>query len=164
MELGEPILVTGASGKTGQRVVTAIARKGGKVRAFVRRPDAATAVQAAGASEIALGDLLDRESLQRAAQHLPRVDAIGGSAAGVYVRNEVRVASLFRGVPAERFEREIRPMFFALQQQWGGVPFEVPVKSIVIFVIAAIVVGLIAAIFPARRASRLDVLAALQYE
>jgi predicted NBD/HSP70 family sugar kinase len=65
------------------------------------------------------------ESLQRAAAHLPRVDAIGGSAAGVYVGNEVRVASLFRGVPAEQFEHDIRPMFFTLQKRWGGVPFEV---------------------------------------
>ena len=31
------------------------------------------------------------DSLQRAAAKLPRVDAIGGSAAGVYVNNEVRV-------------------------------------------------------------------------
>ena len=33
------------------------------------------------------------DSLKRAAAHLPRVDAIGGSAAGVYVNNEVRAAS-----------------------------------------------------------------------
>ena len=46
----------------------------------------------------------------------------------------------------------------------GGVPFSVPWGTIVVFVIAAIVVGLIAAIFPARRASRLNVLQALQYE
>ncbi|SDR81155.1 ROK family protein [Opitutus sp. GAS368] len=64
-------------------------------------------------------------SLQRAAAHLPRVDAIGGSAAGVYVNNEVRVASLFRGVPPELFERHIRRMFFTLRERWGGVPFEV---------------------------------------
>src|SRR5689334_18646693 len=38
------------------------------------------------------------DSLWRAAEHLPRVDAIGGSAAGVYVANEVRVGSLYRGV------------------------------------------------------------------
>jgi hypothetical protein len=44
------------------------------------------------------------DTLKRAAAHLPRVDAIGGSAAGVYVNNEVRVASLFRGVPADAFE------------------------------------------------------------
>ena len=65
------------------------------------------------------------DSLKRAAAHLPRVDAIGGSAAGVYVNNEVRAASLFRGVPADLFERHIRRMFFTLQARWGGVPFEV---------------------------------------
>jgi predicted NBD/HSP70 family sugar kinase len=65
------------------------------------------------------------DSLQRAAAHLPRVDAIGGSAAGVYVNNEVRVGSLFRGVPRDAFEQHIRRMFFTLQQRWGGVPFEV---------------------------------------
>lgn len=66
MELDQPILVTGASGKTGQRAVAAIAKKGGKVRAFVRRPDAGAALRQAGAGEIAVGDLLDRESLRRA--------------------------------------------------------------------------------------------------
>jgi len=65
------------------------------------------------------------DTLTRAAAHLPRVDAIGGSAAGVYVNNEVRVASLFRGVPADQFEKHIRRMFFMLQARWGGVPFEV---------------------------------------
>lgn len=65
------------------------------------------------------------DSLTRAAAHLPRVDAIGGSAAGVYVNNEVRAASLFRGVPADQFEMHIRRMFFTLQARWGGVPFEV---------------------------------------
>jgi len=48
------------------------------------------------------------DTLTRAAVHLPRVDAIGGSAAGVYVNNEVRVASLFRGVAPDLFERHIR--------------------------------------------------------
>jgi predicted NBD/HSP70 family sugar kinase len=65
------------------------------------------------------------DSLSKAAAHLPRVDAIGGSAAGVYVNNEVRVASIFRGIPPDVFEREIRRIFFTLQKRWGGVPFEV---------------------------------------
>ena len=45
-----------------------------------------------------------------------------------------------------------------------GVTFSVSVQSLAIFTIVAIVAGLIAAIAPARRASRLNVLAALQYE
>lgn len=65
------------------------------------------------------------DSIARAAKHLPRVDAIGGSAAGVYVNNEVRAASLFRGVPAELFEKHVRRIFFTLQERCGGVPFEV---------------------------------------
>jgi putative ABC transport system permease protein len=39
-----------------------------------------------------------------------------------------------------------------------------PIVSLIVFVVVAIAVGLIAAIFPARRASRLNVLEALQYE
>lgn len=65
------------------------------------------------------------DSLERAAVHLPRVDAIGGSAAGVYVDNEPRVGSLFRGVSDEDFEREIRPIFKQIQHEMNGAPFEV---------------------------------------
>jgi putative ABC transport system permease protein len=42
--------------------------------------------------------------------------------------------------------------------------FTIPWGTLISFVVAAIVVGLIAAIFPARRAGRLNVLEALQYE
>jgi putative ABC transport system permease protein len=44
------------------------------------------------------------------------------------------------------------------------IEFSLPVGSLVIFAVAAIVVGILAAIFPARRAARLNVLQALQYE
>ncbi len=66
-----------------------------------------------------------QDSLKRAAAHLPRVDAIGGSSAGVYVNNEVRAASLFRGVSESDFEARIRRMFFELKDRWNGIPFEV---------------------------------------
>ena len=65
------------------------------------------------------------DSLVRAAQHLPRVDAIGGSCAGIYVDNEVRAASLFRGLSPELFESKARPIFSELKEQWDNVPFEV---------------------------------------
>jgi predicted NBD/HSP70 family sugar kinase len=63
-------------------------------------------------------------ALHLAAAHLPRVDAVGGSAAGIYVNNEPRVASLFRGISTELFDREIRPIFHRLKMEWA-VPFEV---------------------------------------
>jgi predicted NBD/HSP70 family sugar kinase len=65
------------------------------------------------------------DSLRRAARHLPRVEAIGGSSAGVYVNNCIKVASLFRGVPPDLFQTRVRNLFLELQQAWGGIPFEV---------------------------------------
>jgi predicted NBD/HSP70 family sugar kinase len=65
------------------------------------------------------------ESLKKAAAHLPRVDAIGGSAAGVYVNNRVKVASLFRGVPPDLFNRRVKDLFLEMRRAWGGIPFEV---------------------------------------
>jgi predicted NBD/HSP70 family sugar kinase len=65
------------------------------------------------------------DTLRRAASHMPRVDAIGGSSAGVYVNNEVRVASLFRGVPRDVFNTRVRRIFADLKDAWGGIPFVV---------------------------------------
>ena len=45
-----------------------------------------------------------------------------------------------------------------------GVTFSVPVASLVVFAVAAMIAGVLAAIAPARRAARLNVLEALQYE
>jgi putative ABC transport system permease protein len=44
------------------------------------------------------------------------------------------------------------------------ISFKLPIGSLIVFAIATIVVGIIAAIFPARRAARLNVLEALHYE
>ena len=65
------------------------------------------------------------DSLRKAAAHLPRVDAIGGSAAGVYVNNRVKVASLFRGVPEDTFNRRVKDLFLEIRRAWDNVPFEV---------------------------------------
>jgi hypothetical protein len=66
-----------------------------------------------------------QDSLKRAAARLPRVDAIGGSAAGIYVNNEVRVGSLYRSVPRPLFDSRVRRLFYDLREAWGGIPFEV---------------------------------------
>ena len=45
-----------------------------------------------------------------------------------------------------------------------GIVFTIPWLQLVYFIIAAIIVGVLAAVIPARRAARLNVLEALQYE
>jgi len=62
-------------------------------------------------------------ALQSAAKHLPRVDAIGGSSAGVWINNRPMIASLFRGVPKDRFD-EVRSMFLRIGEEFG-VPLDV---------------------------------------
>ena len=59
------------------------------------------------------------DSLRRAAEKMPRVDAIGGSAAGVYVDNQPRLASLFRGVSPEDFQKYVVPMFEEIQKVYN---------------------------------------------
>ena len=66
-----------------------------------------------------------QDSLTRAAGHLPRVDAIGGSAAGIYVNNRVKIASLFRGIPPDVFKSRVRDLFLEVSRAWPGVPFDV---------------------------------------
>lgn len=65
------------------------------------------------------------DSIRKAAAHLPRVDAIGASSAGVYVNNRVKVASLFRGVAPEVFNARVKDLFLEVQRAWHGVPLEV---------------------------------------
>jgi predicted NBD/HSP70 family sugar kinase len=62
-------------------------------------------------------------ALRLAGSKLPQVDAIGGSAAGIYIHNRPMVASLFRGIPKDRYG-EIREMFLRIRDEMG-VPLEV---------------------------------------
>jgi predicted NBD/HSP70 family sugar kinase len=62
-------------------------------------------------------------ALRTAASKMPRVDAVGGSSAGIYIDNRPMVASLFRGIPQERFE-EIRNLFIRIRKEMK-VPLEV---------------------------------------
>ena len=62
--------------------------------------------------------------LKKAAASLPKVEAIGGSTAGIYINNQVRIASLFRSVPREIFDQKVKTFFIDLQREWG-VPLEV---------------------------------------
>jgi predicted NBD/HSP70 family sugar kinase len=57
-------------------------------------------------------------ALHRAAAYLPRVDAIGGSSAGVIVDNEIRVASLLRAIPKKDFPKAAG-IFKRIQKEWN---------------------------------------------
>ena len=65
------------------------------------------------------------DSLRRAAAKLPRIDAIGGSAAGIFVDGQPRLTSLFRGIPEKDFIPKVRPIFQELAKEFPGVPFTV---------------------------------------
>ena len=62
-------------------------------------------------------------ALQTAASKMARLDAIGGSSAGIYIDNRPMVASLFRGIPKERFA-EIKNLFTRIQKEMN-VPLDV---------------------------------------
>lgn len=86
---------------------------------------------------------MTRRQTRRMIRHESVVTALIGAALGIPIG--IGLAALF-------------------EQAISGVPFRVPWVTLAIFVVVAIVVGRMAAIFPARRAARLNVLQALQYE
>ena len=57
-------------------------------------------------------------ALHRAAAHMPRVDAIGGSSAGIIVDNEIRVASLLRAIPKKLFP-QAAAVFKRIEKEWN---------------------------------------------
>lgn len=66
-----------------------------------------------------------RNGIDICALKMERIDAIGVSSAGVYIDNEPRVASLFRSVSNDDFERIIRPLFKTLASE-----YDVPLVAI----------------------------------
>ncbi len=64
-------------------------------------------------------------SLKTAAAHMPRVDAIGVSSAGVYIDNRTMAASLFLKVGKEDFERKVKNIYIEAAKAIGDVPLVV---------------------------------------
>ena len=63
-------------------------------------------------------------AMKTAAGHMPRVDAIGVSSAGVYIDNKIMVASLFLKVPKEEFNQKVKSMYIDVAREIGA-PLEV---------------------------------------
>ncbi len=65
-------------------------------------------------------------SFKAAAAHMPRVDAIGVSAAGIYINNQTRIASLFIKVPDDLFEAKVKDIYIRAVREIGpDIPTEV---------------------------------------
>ncbi|MCD8330057.1 MAG: ROK family protein, partial [Lachnospiraceae bacterium] len=65
-------------------------------------------------------------ALKSAAAHLPRVDAVGVSSAGVYINNRTMNASLFLKVPKDLFDAKVKDIYIrAITDTFGDIPFEV---------------------------------------
>lgn len=65
-----------------------------------------------------LNGILD--SFKKAAAHMPRVDAIGVSTAGVVIDNQIKVASLFLKVPRELFKAKVENIYLDAAKQLGN--------------------------------------------
>ncbi len=66
------------------------------------------------------------EAMKTAASHMPRVDAIGVSSAGVYIDNRIMVASLFLKVSDEDFDKKVKNMYLDVAKEIGeNIPVEV---------------------------------------
>lgn len=62
-------------------------------------------------------------ALKAAAEHMPRVDAVGVSSAGIYINNRTMVASLFLKVPPELFDAKVKDIYIrAVRDTFGDIP------------------------------------------
>ena len=65
-------------------------------------------------------------ALKSAAEHMPRVDAVGVSSAGIYIENRTMVASLFLKVSKEDFDAKVKDIYIrAIRDTFGDVPYVV---------------------------------------
>ena len=65
-------------------------------------------------------------ALKKAAEHMPRVDAVGVSSAGIYINNRTMSASLFLKVPKDLYEEKVKNIYIrAITDTFGDVPYAV---------------------------------------
>lgn len=65
-------------------------------------------------------------ALKSAASHMPKVDAVGVSSAGVFINNRTMNASLFLKVPKELYDKKVKDIYIrAIHDTFGDVPYSV---------------------------------------
>ncbi len=75
--MSDTVLVSGANGRTGRAVVTALLKRGVAVSAFIRKPEQADGLKALGATSIAIGDMLAADAIRAAMKGCDAVVHIG---------------------------------------------------------------------------------------
>ncbi|MFR5781275.1 MAG: ROK family protein [Oscillospiraceae bacterium] len=65
------------------------------------------------------------DAFKSAAAHMPHVDAIGVSSAGIYIENRAMVASLFLKVPKDEFDKKVKDIYIRAAREIGDVPLVV---------------------------------------
>ena len=65
-------------------------------------------------------------ALKSAAEHMPRVDAVGVSSAGVFINDRTMRASLFLQVPPDLYNAKVKDIYIrAIRDTFGNVPYSV---------------------------------------
>ncbi|MBR6025367.1 MAG: ROK family protein, partial [Firmicutes bacterium] len=65
-------------------------------------------------------------ALKSAAEHMPRVDAVGVSSAGIYINDRTMTASLFLKVPKDLYDKKVKDIYIrAITDTFGDIPFSV---------------------------------------
>jgi NAD(P)H dehydrogenase (quinone) len=123
---GQPILVTGAAGKTGRAVIRALAAKRSPVRAFVRRSRDREPVDRLAAGQVVEGDLRGREDVAAAVRgvgviyHIcPNVhpDEVG-------IGRRVVSAAMAAGVERIVYHSVLHPQIEAMPHHWSKLRVE----------------------------------------
>jgi NAD(P)H dehydrogenase (quinone) len=114
------ILVTGAAGKSGRAVVTALAAKGAAVRAFIRNPAHAGELLALGAAEVSFGSFEDARALTLAAAGARAIYHICPNVSRdemAYAR-AVATAARTHGVRRVVYHSVLHPQIEAMPHHW----------------------------------------------
>ncbi|TGQ03998.1 MULTISPECIES: NmrA family NAD(P)-binding protein [unclassified Mesorhizobium] len=120
------ILAFGAAGNFAGSVIPALATRGARVRAFIRRPEQAELVRGHGATEVAIGDLRDRPALDAALKDVGVVFYI----APAFIPGEADVgktvvkAAINAGVRRFVFSAVIHPVLSDLVNHVAKAPVE----------------------------------------
>lgn len=114
------ILVTGAAGKTGKAVVSALAARGAAVRAFVRRAAQVPSLQEAGATATFVGDLRNPDDLWYASEGITAIYHICPNMQPdeVAIAAQVFAAAKGQEVPRLVYHSVLHPQTPAMPHHW----------------------------------------------